>query len=395
MCSKCIYRLIALVLAMVTTPVSSAEYSDEDILPNIVTIMFADEAIGFIGRRMYYPKNRDKPYFVLYRDKAVGQEVDLAEFQSIFPAVTDENSVRKKGKYTLLTSDGYSYEVTNHDLFCEWVPSASEYAFPIGYSPVGETNHTMILSDTVIQTHVHICNVITAVEHVDDRLWIGTGYDGDHGRHVGQGVVVQNRKTERLELTVSEMGAWTNQIRLDPYSGDVWVASSHIVNRMATDGRHVARYHFFKEFDLTTGMPSYFISSKPGKTNPLAVIASIMNEHNAKSLSRLSQAIPKEDAEAFGLYGFFMCCSARKNEYLPESMNAMVPLIIDELEVLVERRVMLDGAYDAEVDILQERWIQALCKFDDPQVLPYIRGIATQETKHPARLVNSCIEKLQ
>jgi hypothetical protein len=394
MYGKSRYRLIALAFVMVAMPVLSAEYSDTDILPNIEMVMFTDEAVGFIGSRMYYPKKRDKPYFVLYRNKAVGQEVDFAEFQRIFPVAIEKNTVRKKDTYTLLTSDGYPYEVTNHDLYCEWSPTLSEDEIFIEGSP-DKTNHSIKSGDTVIQTPVHICNVITAVEHIDDGLWIGTGHDGDHGRHTGQGVVVLSRNTGQVDFTISEIGAWTNQIRLDPYTGDVWVASSHIVTRMATDGRQVARYRFFKEFDSTSGMPRYFVSSKPGKTNPLAVVASIMNEQNAKSLSRLSQSIPEADAQEFDLYNFFMCCGARKNEYLPASMNAMVPLIIDELKALEERRVMLNGANDTDLYVLPQRWVQALCRFDDPQVLQYIKDIASQEIKLPAILIDSCIEKFQ
>ena len=366
-------------MAIFSNPLVAAEYSDADILPYIKEILFSNEAIGFIAAGKNYPKKKGKSYFLLFRHKELGQEVELEEFRSIFEVQMGKNSVNTKSKDTLLTSDGSSYEVDSEDRLCGWVADVSEYENKDMGSLSDKPYHTVKSGNTIIPTHVHLCNQINALEHVDKNLWIGTGYDGDHGRHVGQGVVIQNRKTGELVKNLKEMDAWTNRIKLDPYSGDVWVASSHIINHITSDGNPVAQYLFFKAFDSSTGKPRFYLSSRTEKTNPLAVIASYMTDDNAKAMARLSKTLPKGDAYTFSLYGFHMCCGFRPKKYYPESMNAMVPLIINELQLVTDKRALLEGTYNREIDFFQGRWIQTLCEFDDPLVMPVIENIENNE----------------
>ena len=387
--------LVALVMTIISSPIIAAEYSDEDILPDIKEILFSNESIGFIAAGTNYPKKKSESYFLLFRNKALGQEVELEEFRSIFAAQMANVSVDTKSKETLLTSDGFSYEVDSKKKLCGWVADVSEYEKKHKDSLGDKPYHTMKSGNEIIPTHVHLCYQINAVEHVNENLWIGTGYGGDHWNHVGQGVVIQNRKTGELVKNLKEMGAWTSQIKLDPYSGDVWVASSHIINRITGDGNPVSRYQFFKEFDSSTGMPRFFLSGKTEKTNPLAVIASYMTDDNAEALAKLSKTIPKDDAYAFSLYNFHMCCAFMPNDYFPESMNAMVPLIINELQTVIEELALIEGTYHPEVDFFITRWTQTLCEFDDPLVLPFIKSIDVQKTGISPGFVNSCIEKLQ
>jgi hypothetical protein len=386
---------VALVMAIISSPIIAAEYSDEDILPDIKEILFSNESIGFIAAGVNYPKKKGESYFLLFRNKELGQEVELEEFRSIFAVQMAEISVITKSKEILLTSDGFSYEVDSKNRLCEWVADVSEYGKKYTSSLDDKPYHTMKSGNEIIPTHVHLCNQINAVEHVNENLWIGTGYGGDHGNHVGQGVVIQNRKTGELVKKLKEMGAWTNQIKLDPYSGDVWVASSHIINHIAGDGNPVSKYQFFKEFDSSTGMPRFSLSSKMGQMNPLAVIASYMTDDNAKAMAKLSKSFPKDDAYTFSLYNFHMCCGFRPNKYFPESMNAMVPLIINELQIVIDKLALIEGTYHPEVDFFIKRWTQTLCEFDDPLVLPFIESIDVQKTGITQEFVNSCMAKLQ
>ena len=383
-------RLILIALAtLITTTFSnqlfSAEYNDEDVEPYIKKIYFTKDAVGFVSVPIFYldPDLKEKMYFVLYRNEKQGREIDQSEFRRLFKTELENNKSNHNRDNTLSTSDGTKYISTSDNMTCPWVSDVSEYAkrHIVGVQ-------SLKLMGKTVKTQVHICNKITALEHVNDNLWIGTGYSGDHGNHKGQGVIIQDRRTGNVIKELKNITFWTSRILHDPYSDKVWIAASRNLYQMSPEGNLISQYRFFHKFDSLSGLPTIILSKEKEITNPIAVLARTMTKEHAKEIYQASLSIPKSDMHSVSLYSFYMCCNISPDYYYPNSMNNLAPTILKELKVLTK----LTGR---KPDFLIERWIQTVCNFNNPQVLTFFKSERIEENKFPVGLVKSCIKKLE
>ena len=256
----------------------------------------------------------------------------------------------------------------------------------------GLTVQPLKINEELIKTSVEACNTISTLEHVDNNLWIGTGYQGDHGNGPGQGVIIQSRKDGKLIKNL-EMEDWISTIRQDPYTGMVWVAASYMIHVVEPNGNAKSTYRFYHDFDQVTGRPTIFISKKPGKTNPFALVARKLSANNRIEFYNAAKDIPQDLWPSFELYWFYMCCYIGPSIY-PESFNKLVPVLLKEIETqivdnqLTERKLWLQDHH-------KRFWSQTLCRFNDRRVLAYFKSIWFISSGDFGRMASNCVKKLE
>ena len=374
--------LASVFLAISSTGSTGSEYSDEDFEPNILDIEFTKELVGFYGEQgnatgtVYGAAGL---YFVFDRSRERGHEISPAEFRHTFGEPRVLKAVSSSSKHTLTTSDGTTYSVPASGA-CEWDFSSDK---PKLIRPPGPPNHSLMLLGNSIPTGVDVCNGITALEHVGDQFWIGTDFIGDQAVGPGQGILIQDRGTGKVVKSLGDPDVPTSSIRLDPYTGEVWVAYTYLIDRTRPDGTRITRYRFFHQFDSATRLPAMTLTSEPGENNRIAVLARHMSKSNATALYEATKALPDEDIQRFSLYDFFMCCHIFP-QYYPVSMNVMVPPLLKELDETA-------GGFD---DYDKMRWIAVVCDFKDPRVLTYFNSQRLDDNDRQSTLVQECIRKL-
>ena len=381
---RCVQLLLASVfLAISSTGSTGSEYSDEDFEPNILDVEFTKEFVGFFGEQgsatgtIYGEAGL---YFVFDRSQGLGREISPVEFRRIFVEPRVLKAANTSAKHTLSTSDGTTYSVPASGA-CDWDSSSTN---PRLIRPPGPSDHSLMLPEKVIPIGVDVCNGITALEHVGDHLWIGTDYIGDQAVGPGQGLIIQDRATGKVVKSLRDVDAPTSSIRLDPYTGEVWVAYTYLIDRMRPDGTRISRYRFLQQFDSVTRLPVMRLTSEPGDNNRIAVLARYMSKSNAIALYEATTALSKEDIQRFNLYDFFMCCNISPS-YYPVSMNVMVPPLLRQLDEAEAG----DNNYD------KERWIQTVCAFKDPRVLTYFDSRSVDDNDTQSTLMQACIRKLE
>jgi len=374
-----------LLILLYSTQIHSAEYNDDDIIPFINKMYFKKDVIGFVSVPIFYlePELKNNIYFVLYRNKKTGKEVSKKEFNNTFKSEIEKSNQNYKTDSTFTTSDGKKYNYTNYDLTCPWVSDVSEYA-----KRNIEGQHSLKFLGKTIKTKVHVCNDINAIEHVNNNLWIGTGYRGDHGIHGAQGIIIQNQQTGAFVKEIKTIDNWISRILLDPYSKNVWVTTSTKIYYLNSSGEQLSQYNFYHQFDSSSELPIIYLSTKTTKTNPLAVLSRTMTIAHAKEVYQTALSIPKSDVSSIDLYSFFMCCNTRPDEFYPDTMNKLAPIILKELEVLKK----LTGR---KPSLLIERWIQEVCKINNPKVYSFIKFEKKMKTKLSKDIPLVCVNKFE
>ncbi len=394
---NCVLSVAAAYLSITTISIFGSEYSKEDIDPIIVQILFTKSDIGLISRVIPQIRSdeEDNIYFLLNRNKETGKAVSKKEFIKIFGKKGEDKLPDYYHSTSRSTSDGSAYEtIRKNPMDCSWVEVRKESEL-VGYKLVhskGLTKQAISLNEKIIKTSVDACNTITVLEHVNSNLWIGTGYQGDHGNGPGQGVVIQSRKVGKFVKNL-EMEDWTSAIRLDPYTGMAWVAASYVIHEVDANGNKKSTYRFYHDFDQVTGRPTIYISKKPVRTNPFALVARKLSDNNRMEFYNVAKDINQDLWPSFDLYNFYMCCYIDPSIY-PEPLNRLVPVLLKEIEAQVvkdlssERNLWLQNYH-------QIFWAQTLCRFNDPRVLTYFKSNRVIKGAEFGSMAGNCIEKLE
>lgn len=339
-------------------------------------LQFSKTHIGLIGGYNYYfQKNKKKnSYFLLNRADEKGKEVGKQEFIAMFGNKTINVLSSYPNKKTLSASDGTTYKLIP-DGDCKW-KEVLENSEVVDYTKVNSRGlgiQQLSRNGKTINTDVNACNGrITALEHANGNLFIGTGDFYEKGHGPAQGLFIQKRDNSKPVKSRIKMEDWTSVIRLDPYAGKVWVVASYALYAMDNNGDQIKKYRFYHDFDHDTGLPRIYISKAPVITNPFSLVARSMTKKNQRAFYEEAKKIPKEHWSAFNLYSFFMCCNIDQTIY-PASLNNLAPFLIKELEEIVQEDSTTQYGY-----IIQNQkyrsWLQTLCRFDDPRVLKYLKS---------------------
>src|SRR5574337_543593 len=205
-----------------------------DTLPQIIGTVFSNTSIGFMSS--------DERYFVLDRASQSFRQVDAALFPQYFPDMSKtmpSETIRESGIGSIVVlraSDGRELKTQN------------------AYCSEGEKiKHRLWIGDTLTKDHVRPCHSVSAIEIVQNLLWLGTRHDGEYGDYPAQGIVIQSLDRAQLITKISSKQGLTGDliraIRWDGYTNTIWVTTERGFNQI--DGQHkviTARY-FYEDLD--------------------------------------------------------------------------------------------------------------------------------------------------
>ena len=419
-----ILPIVTLFIAVTSPLVLGSEYEEDDIEPIIKKLLFSKTHIGLISENYYVTSKEEEKniYFLLNRKHKKGKEVSTNEFVRIFGNKAIGKLPISYHKKTFTVSDGTVYElVPDGDCKFEEIVKDSEVVDYKKVNSKGLSIQQLKQNGKIIDTEVKACvGEITALEHADGNLWIGTGDLYEKGMNSGQGVFVQRWDNGKHVKSHIKMENLTSAIKRDPYTGAVWIVASYALHVMENNGDRINKYRFYHDFDHDTGLPRIYISKDPVLTNPFSLVARYMTKKNRRAFYDEAKNIHKDLWPSFNLYFFYMCCSIDQQIY-PASFNTLAPVLIKELEETVVEDNTTQHGFSTQKRHYKF-WLQTLCRFDGPSVLEYLKSrkdpssesadyekidtyidsIVAMERKRKKntilaidKTINSCIDKLE
>lgn len=326
------------------------EFNDTDVFPFFEGIVFSQTAVGFPASR-HYRQLLKLDHFVLNRDSRTFLETDSEAFGQAFP-----------------------------DWRKQIEPTAKEHGFTTqeAYCAEGGSGHhdKLMRNGKVIPVPIGLCSSISVLQVIGDQVWLGTLTAGEGSQIAAAGVVVLSLEDGSHRKTVTLPGA-VGALRLDPYSGNVWVATQKGVFEIDREINLVSEHHFYHEFDPETGEPRLLLASTEKATNPLAVVARTLGledgEH--KSFYQAVKTIPEDVVYGFSLYGYFMGHTGQP--FYPTEMNVLVPF-------------MIKAARSAPPLWRRVQYV-AVCRFDDQRAVDFF--LEESEERQVAGILLACLKK--
>lgn len=356
-----LFLVITALLFATNDVFAGPEYDASDITPRIENILFTKEAVGFVTK--VYP--RQIKYYIYDRKswslKPVKKEWFLKKFDVRH---TPEPSVEKGPTTTLRASNGLEFR------------TEGGYCFENQKKQV----HKLWLGGMLIKDHADPCRKITAVEAVDDKLWLGTVYQGGTGNK-DRGLVIQSLKDGKLikEITQKDGLSLNNIliIRHDPYTGKFLAAAHRGLSLINKYGKVEKTGFFYEDFDPDTGKPVFYIKKSFKESNLLAGIERNLGVEDTMAYYKAVQTIPKDVLSEVSPYSYYMGSWSTSSHFLPQEMNVLVPFFLEAAQS--DRK---DNKLSAQIRI---------CAFNDKRVIRHIQTLALAE--RPNLWTRRCIDK--
>lgn len=331
-------------------PSISGEFSDSDVYPEIGYVVFTQDAVGFVSRPNRHFGGRDITFRLSYdRGSRKLGEIDAAQFQKRFPgsAYRNDPSPAPSGEHELIGRAGNGVQYRSKLKYC---------------GEGGEDDEKKQPRLTVGGKAVRIrareeCTTVSSVEIVDSQLWLGTVYFGESGYSKAEGIIVESAGGERVLARIALPG-WVAQVRADPYSKDVWVATDTGIYQVGRNFQIVATHLYYHDFDPATGQPRFGFSVTATPGNPLSLVSRMLAAENRKGFYEAVRKIPAADLQKFTLYDFYMCCDFNRSSY-PASFRPLLPFFVRASEQAVR------GFGDT--------WRQSACRVGGPEAKQYCR----------------------
>ncbi|MBI3753904.1 MAG: hypothetical protein HY266_07695 [Deltaproteobacteria bacterium] len=334
-----IFFLGAAIIFLLSPPQGYAgrEFEEWDSLPRIEDIVFSKTSVGFISQ--------DHRYFIMDRKSGVFQQVHEKLFRENFSDRLHPKPHEKiKGRDAIRASNGKEFQ------------SESAYCGEGANQP-----HKLWLDGKVFVDVAKPCDSISAVEIIDNQLWLGTVYMGEGGEYPAHGIIVQSLQSPRLIKQIDTNGGLTGDlvrvIRIDTESDKVWVTTERGLNEVDHTFHVVSTHYFYEDFDKVSGKPTVFLSSSPKSNNPLAVISRVLSIRDSKAFYEAVKSIPQTLQDKITLYDFFMYSMPRP-DFVPPEMNPLIPFLIEA----------------AQSDQRYIRWLALynICRFKDKKVYDFM-----------------------
>ncbi len=332
------------------------EFEEWHPLPQIKNIVFSNTSVGFISQ--------DHRYFVIDRKSNVFQQVNENSFHEKFHGPLPAKPYEKfKEREMLRASNGMEFQ------------SESAYCDEGAYQP-----HKLWLDGKAFQDVVAPCVSISAVEIIDNQLWLGTYYMGEGGEAPAHGIIVQSlqelRLIKKIDTNEGLTGNLVRAIRTDTQGDKVWAATERGLNEVNLKLQVVASHYFYEDFDSVSGKPTVFLSSSPKSSNPFAVISRVLSIQDSKAFYEAVKLIPQTLHNKLNLYYFFMYSSTPYPDFLPSEMNVLIPFFIEAAQ-----------SHQKEV---RRFAFSNLCKFKDKRIYDFMINIEKSDPAE-AMSVRDCL----
>jgi hypothetical protein len=257
-------------------------------------------------------------YFIIDRHTNKIQEVNKDYFYEKFRGPTPPEPYEERDGRMMVLRASNGVEFLHQTAYCH------EGAY--------ET-HRLWRKGRPFPTVVDPCDSISALEIVDDQLWLGTIHLAEEGYVPADGVVVQSlRKPVRIRKIGPKeglAGCMIRVIRRDPYTDRVWVATERGLNVVDRRFRVGVVGYLYEDFDPVSGRPTLFLSLSPRWSNPWALVASALSVRDPKAFYEAVESIPPSLRNKFDIDYFFRRCFTPTSDFLPTEMNVLVPFFIE------------------------------------------------------------------
>lgn len=290
-----------------------------DDLPQVVSLSFSSTSVGlttFSGQ-----------YFVLDRISDELRALDKHQFMKKLggkPGVRAAEVKRETGVRSIVvlpTSSGRAF--TTQNAYC---------------SEGDHSAHALWLDRVLVKDHAEPCSSISAVEIVDNQLWLGTRSDGEYGDYAAEGVVVQSLDTGQFIARVGTKQSLTGNlvriIRVDPYNHTVWVATHQEIDEIDRAFRVSKSLYFYQDFDPQTHTPTISVTPSQRRNNPLATLFKQLRVSDSAAFYEVAVQIPQALREQFAeelntsVYAPDNAHSLEES-FAPREMNVLVPFFIE------------------------------------------------------------------
>jgi len=314
-CQKLGYFTALLAIGLPLATPQAAEFFDADILPQVTSIYFEEDKIGFrIGHGGY--DGFEFPAFVIDRPTGICESVHSSVVASRQAKAVSINPYRFPDG-AKETSNGTRYEL---------VTAGPDYLPRVTGLSVDGRVYTLSLDESV---------GITEVEIAHGNIWVGTYYSGDHGVWGAHGVIVVSQQSGQ-EIGRVDTGLYpVSGVRLDPHSGDIWAFTRDQVLVIDANLGIRTTYVFYYDFDPQSGRPVAQISEHKRKSHPLAVFALHLPESYYEKFYKAVASIPDDVARTFPLHELYMCCNfaTLTNESTkPREFEILIPFLLPAFE---------------------------------------------------------------
>ena len=255
--------LLLLILLGTAAVGEAAEFSFNDLIPEVTSIVFTQDAIGltlepdFTGGQVGTTANTR--YFVAKRMDLNFRQVssnDLAE---------------------LLANDHYQNFMNPFDRSgFKLIATESCRQEPKGPPTV---RRELEVSGKVFSIETRCHSGIVDALRVGDEAWVATYRPGDHGSYGSEGILVFSAGSLSPVRIDAGPSAPTG-IAQDPWSNNIWIVTFSRITVVARDRSVKTRYWPLHDFDMRNQRPDIFVvgSMEPKHTNPYAVIANALGE---------------------------------------------------------------------------------------------------------------------
>jgi len=286
-----------LCIALLLTAIrgDAAEYSEDDDIPSVASLVFTESSIALIVVRDssgYRPADRTT-YFVADRRSYSFQEISEQKFHSLTLEEHVHESTREITELGIDLSStddckkkGYRYDSGDHDM---------------------TGRRILQLPSTAIDVEMLCRSGVSSAVSIDDSVWIGTYTSGGHGNYGSEGVLVVSKNGDPVvHLDIGR--DIVKKLAVDPWSSNIWVVAHSQLFRVANDTAVLARYSAYRDFDFDEQRPVVRVtdSGKRIKNNPLAVLADWLGPASHRTLSEASKTgVELPGAEPLYRYAMF------------------------------------------------------------------------------------------
>lgn len=278
---------------------AGGEFQDWQVQPNIGEFYFTQESVTLIEKSLWWHQldtpsqlwNITRKSYHLEKNQNNAIPTDL---KYVIPRVmVSLNGISTS--WSLIASDGQKYQVD--DAYC---------------SEGLKLHHSFKLNGALIKSFAKPCSNITAIEHTDKYILIGTAYGGEAGYEgVADGIIVLDRNdhkfVKRISLSDGLAGGIIRGIRKDPYTNHIWVGTELGLNELSPSLELLWSKYFYKGFNQTTPHePMYFLIDSDQSSDPLAVLSEELGVTDHNRYYDLIMSLTEEDRKSLSLYSIFM-----------------------------------------------------------------------------------------
>jgi hypothetical protein len=350
-----VYRVLGpLIIALGITQLCHAGREPEpwDTLPQVETIRFSNDAVGFV--------TADHRYFIINRQSKLFRNLNQSTFFGFFPEA----------------GEGTPSEILNDtgigSLVLLRASNGTEYKTKNAYCSEGEDeHHGLFHKGKSVTDNIEPCHSISALEIVGDQLLLGTRLDGEYGDYPAEGIVIQSLKSakrvRKLDASAGLTGNLIRVIRKDPHNKTIWIATEQGLNTIDQNFRIIDSQYFHEDFDIQTGKSTVFLISSPRQSNPLAVIQRQLAVDKPKEFYDAVKEIPDDKLKKFSFYNFHSGIYSEINSHSVERS-----FIFNEMNILIPFFIQSSQSPDNSA---RQSALGMLCMFNDERVIGFFMDL--------------------